>query len=536
MSRKAGGVLVAVLVVSSVAAKWLYLTSGNALELSPDEAHYWDWSRHPQWSYYSKGPLVAWLIGLSCYAWGDACEACYGSMMPAVRLPALLCSSLTLVGLYVLGLRVLKNPWLACAGCLGALTVPAFHAGSLLMTIDAPYTSAWMWALYTAVKAVEDERPSDWVLLGAIIGIGFLAKYTMVLFYVGLVIYLVCDVKWQRAYVRYLLAAICMSLVCAVPVVYWNAENGWVTLWHVGRQAGVRETSGIRWYGPLVFIAEQGALLLGWWFLAWMGSLYWCVRQWKRGLPSGVKLIVAVSASVWVAFGLFSVATKVEVNWPITAYMAAPVLVAWWMRDRVTQWGRWQRATWITGSLVACIVGATVSVLMLDTRRLYAVAERVEGWPGVYRWVATPRRWDPTNRLRGWRDLAQAVNQLRQELQNEGIEPYLAAGSWSYPGIIAFYLADHPPVCSLAIAAGGRHSQYDLWRPNPIEDAEAFTGATMIYVGNMTDVIRQAFGNIEGPYRVETKVGPFVVASHHVYVCRRFMDWRDRSFVKDAGY
>ena len=24
--------------------------------------HYWDWSRHLDWSYYSKGPLVAWLI------------------------------------------------------------------------------------------------------------------------------------------------------------------------------------------------------------------------------------------------------------------------------------------------------------------------------------------------------------------------------------------------------------------------------------------------------------------------------------------
>ncbi|NBU73007.1 MAG: hypothetical protein EBS53_16470, partial [Bacteroidetes bacterium] len=33
--------------------------------LAQDEAHYWDWSRHLDWSYYSKGPLVAWLIALS---------------------------------------------------------------------------------------------------------------------------------------------------------------------------------------------------------------------------------------------------------------------------------------------------------------------------------------------------------------------------------------------------------------------------------------------------------------------------------------
>ncbi|MDH7499215.1 MAG: hypothetical protein QHH30_02355, partial [candidate division NC10 bacterium] len=41
----------------------LYIQWGP-LDLAPDEAHYWEWSRHLDISYYSKGPMVAFLIFL----------------------------------------------------------------------------------------------------------------------------------------------------------------------------------------------------------------------------------------------------------------------------------------------------------------------------------------------------------------------------------------------------------------------------------------------------------------------------------------
>ena len=58
--------LAVALIVGSALLRLLYLACNCPLDLSPDEAHYWDWSRHLDWSYYSKGPGVAWLIRLSC--------------------------------------------------------------------------------------------------------------------------------------------------------------------------------------------------------------------------------------------------------------------------------------------------------------------------------------------------------------------------------------------------------------------------------------------------------------------------------------
>ena len=36
----------------------------NATDLFFDEAQYWSWSLQPDFGYYSKPPLIAWLIGV----------------------------------------------------------------------------------------------------------------------------------------------------------------------------------------------------------------------------------------------------------------------------------------------------------------------------------------------------------------------------------------------------------------------------------------------------------------------------------------
>ena len=58
--------LAGLLILSAASAHLAYLALACPLDLAPDEAHYWDWSRRLDWCYYSKGPLVAWLIRGSC--------------------------------------------------------------------------------------------------------------------------------------------------------------------------------------------------------------------------------------------------------------------------------------------------------------------------------------------------------------------------------------------------------------------------------------------------------------------------------------
>src|SRR6202007_2711628 len=91
--------LAVLLIVGSAALRLAYLAYGCPLDLAPDEAHYWDWSRNPDWSYYSKGPLVAYLIRAGCAVAAPLSVQLTGSEMLAVRLPAVLCGSLLLLSL-----------------------------------------------------------------------------------------------------------------------------------------------------------------------------------------------------------------------------------------------------------------------------------------------------------------------------------------------------------------------------------------------------------------------------------------------------
>ncbi len=555
--------LALLLILGSAVLRILYLAHDCPLDLSPDEAHYWDWSRHLDWSYYSKGPLVAWLIRASCELFGDWSIALTGYEMVAVRLPAVLCGSLTLLGLYLLTLRVYRSDKLALGVVLIALTLPVFAAGSILMTIDAPYVCCWTWALVLAHRLLFLSRPEAslrasrvpepdgplrfedsprgvgaslrasgglWALLGLVIGLGILAKYTMVLFIPSLGLFLLFSPTHRHALVRPAFWSMTVvAALCSLPILIWNAEHDWVTFRHVGKQAGVQGDRALNWLGPLEYLGGQFALLLGFWFVAYKVSVVrgpWSglAEVSQRTSDDGQRTFLwCMSVPMFVLFLGLSLKTKVQLNWPVAAYLSGLVLAAAWLtrqwQSPVAWWRRLSRGT----ILFASFLGLAVTVLMHHTE-----------W--VYPWLSphtNPRRFDPTCRLRGWRTLAGEVDRLRSELRAKGVEPVLAASGWALPGEIAFYLPDHPTVYSFGLAMGGRHSQYDLWRPNPAWDPEEFRGRTMIYVGEMTPAIVAAFQHVEPSRLVAHDVGGLRVAAWTVTVCHGF---RGFAHGHDGGY
>ena len=60
--------IVAVIAITAIRVLWLAVQSAD---LYPDEAQYWFWALHPALGYYSKPPLVAWLIALTTGFFGD---------------------------------------------------------------------------------------------------------------------------------------------------------------------------------------------------------------------------------------------------------------------------------------------------------------------------------------------------------------------------------------------------------------------------------------------------------------------------------
>src|ERR671923_2559610 len=111
------GLLIFLLTVT--AARLWYLQQGY-LELAPDEAHYWEWSRRLDWSYYSKGPFVAYVIAVS--------TALGGSTELFVRLPAVVLSAGTTVCVFGLLKTLFYDARLALVTAICLQVIPLFAA------------------------------------------------------------------------------------------------------------------------------------------------------------------------------------------------------------------------------------------------------------------------------------------------------------------------------------------------------------------------------------------------------------------------
>jgi len=497
----------ALLIAAVTVFRVLYLALWTPLDLSPDEAHYWDWSRHLDWSYYSKGPLVACLIRLSCWLFGDISRAWTGSEMLAVRLPAVLCGTLLLWALYRLTVQVFDNPKWGFAVVGVALTLPVISVGSYLMTIDAPYVCAWAWALVFSQRALFGAAGMRaWLAAGVCIALGVLAKHTMVLFVPMLGMFLLTARLYRSpdgarpANLRlfqpgfWVMAGI--GALGGLPILLWNMQNDWVTWKHSQTHAGVGHGGpSIHWAGPLNYLGLQAAILLGYWFIAWAGAI-WTYRPGKATRPE-MGFLWWMSLPMFLFFAVFSFKNGGgEANWPVAAYLSGLLLLVSWLASFLTAPRLiLRRASWALLCMI-CVLGLALSAAMHDTRALHPFLAPLASAPSD-RDPTPMRRFDPTCRLKGWQELSKEIENIRQRLRQEGIEPVLAGGHWTLPGEMGFYAKEPTFVYCVGSGLGDRHSQYDLWRPNPVADSEGFKGRTFILVGIAGNQVRDNFERVE---------------------------------------
>lgn len=493
----------------------LYLLVDCPLELAPDEAHYWDWSRRPlQLSYYSKGPLVAWLIRGSCELLGNT--------LPAVRLPAVFANALLLFALYRLTAFAFRREGLALATVAFAVCVPAIAVPAVIMTIDGPYLACWAWACVFALRATHGGTLRDWTAAGVIAAFGLLAKYTMLLFPVGLGLFLLADsarrVQLRRPGFWVMLAIMALG---ALPILFWNASNDGIGFRHVFVQAvGKKSTWHFDWHAFPHFLAGQFGVLIGYWFLAWIAAAV--VFRPRTGQDSRIAFLWWLSVPVWFVFAVIAAKSKVQPNWPAPAYITGFVLAVGWIARQLESPVVWYRRVAIGCLYTFLGLGILASVVTRYPGLVRpSLAEVVE--PPTPSNPTPIRKIDPTVRLAGWKHLASEVDRIRARVRaEENREPLLAGMIWTTPGELGFYCENHPIVFTFGLALADRHSQYDLWRPNPISDAQAFRGRTFVYVGDEIPDLGEWFDRAEQPVEVIASDGGIPVGHWKVWILRGF--------------
>ena len=504
-----------------------YLFAFCPYDLAPDEAHYWDWSRKLDWSYYSKGPLVAWLIRAGTELFGDGAVRLTGTAMPAVRLPAVFAYALMTLAVHQLSRQTFRSEKLAFWTVALALTVPPFAAPAVIMTIDGPYLCCWAWAAVFAQRAVLGGGLGAWVAAGLVSAVGLLAKYNMVVFPASVAAFLLTDRDRRRELLRpgfWLMGAV-MALGL-LPIAVWNADHGWVGLRHVLALTGFspENTSGAP--EPLIdpealphFLGGQLLMLIVYWFVAWACAMV-VDRPWRA--DPAVAFLWWASLPIWLIFFVAGVKSKGQPNWPAAAYLTGFVLAVAWVARQVGGPPGAYRFLARTCLAVAVVFGLTLTILARCPWLMRPALARLSPVPSESD-PAPVRKYDPTARLSGWRTLAGRVDELRAKVAaEEGTEPLVAAMVWNQPGELGFYCKGHPEVYSFGPAIADRHSQYDLWRPNPTADAQVFRGRTFVYVGDYNLSLQLAFDRADPPVEVIASDGGIPIAEWKVWVLRGF--------------
>jgi 4-amino-4-deoxy-L-arabinose transferase-like glycosyltransferase len=389
--------------------------------LAPDEAYYWTWSHALAAGYFDHPPMVA--------LWIRAGTMLAGEGALGVRLLGPFSAAAGSLFLYDAAERLFPG---RRAGVTAAVLLNAtlmFGAGAVVMTPDTPLLLFWTATLWTAARIATGGAPVWWLAAGAFSGLALTSKYTAAFLPIGLGLYIVMvSPGWWRRREPWVGAA--MGALLFLPVVIWNAENGWAGfLRQGGRVSDWRPERAAGFLGELaagqIGLATPGVCLM------FAAGIVMATRMAARTREPAWSLLAVLSVPPALVFLQHAFGDRVQGNWPAILYPAAAIAASG-LTGRL-----WRRLAWPSAGLGFALTGLIYAHVLL-------------AWPFV--------AGDPVARqLSGWDDLALRAEAARQAAGADFVaaEPY---------GIAA-ELAWHLPATAQLVATGPHWTLTTLPRP-----------------------------------------------------------------------
>lgn len=342
--------------------------------LYADETQYWVWSRDLDWGYFSKPPLIAWIIALTTALFGDSDWA--------IRLAAPILHTAT-AALLALSADRLFGRMTAVWTFIAWIITPSVWLSAAIMSTDAVMLTCWSLALYGFVRLRDGAGWSAVLMLGAGFGLGMLAKYAMSYFAAGLALAALLDGPSRRALMSpRILAAAALALIIVAPNMIWNWRNDFATVAHTAANANW----GRNMFNPdeaAGFLIDQLGIFGPVSFVVLVVTLIGLAHQWRSGKADTRLVMLAcfcVPAIVVVTGQAFL--SRAHANWAASAYPAATLIVVYVLLQG-PRWRQWLLA----GSLALhALIGVSFATLALnpaltEQAGLANALKRVRGWP-----------------------------------------------------------------------------------------------------------------------------------------------------------
>lgn len=230
--------------VAALATLAVHLIGNPHYGFFRDELYFIICGFHPAWGYVDQPPVVPLLA---------AGSQLFGHSLFALRA---LCACFAAASVYATCLLVLELGGGAFAEIFGALVAavtPALMDFGMKLSTDT--VGLWLWplaALYV-LRIVKGADPRWWLAVGAIAGIAFESKYTVIFFAAGIVLALLMLPQRRALFTPWFAAGVLLATAIALPNFLWQAAHGF-PMWAVLHAAGEHRNVVLT---PLQYVVTQ---------------------------------------------------------------------------------------------------------------------------------------------------------------------------------------------------------------------------------------------------------------------------------------
>ena len=469
----------------------LHLALAGRYGVFRDELYYVACGEHLDFGYVDHPPLVAVMARVA--------RMLFGHSLYGLRLAPALCAAaaVLLAGELARSLRGGRFAQVVAAICV--VVAPVYLGVDHFLSMNCVEPVAWCGAAVLAVRAVIDDRPRAWLGIGAVIGVGVLAKHSTVFFAVALVIGLLTTPQRRVLATRWpwLGAAIAAALVA--PNVAWEVAHRWPTLEFMHNA----QTKKMVHLGALAFFREVVVEMHPATLPVWIAGLGWLLVD-RRARPARFLAVAFVVLAAFLAVG-GGKPYYLAPAFPILFAAGGVALEAWVARSaaRVAV----VAALTLLGAVLAPL---SIPLLQPEPMRRYAAALGVSFDSGE-KHAQGPLPQHFADQF-GWEAMEQRVLAIYRRLpEDERRVAAVMGDNYGEAGAIDFF----GPRDGLPSAVSG-HNAYFTW--GPPGDGR---GAVLIAIGGDREGFLVAFEEVE---RADETDAPYAMPYENhlpIWLCRR---------------
>ena len=457
-----------------------------------DELYFVVCGQHPQWGYVDVPPIAPLLA---------AGSQVFGHSLVLLRMvPAFFAAA----SAYVTCLLALEMGGGAFAQILAALV--AFLAPVLMnfgMKISPDMVGLWLWPLAALciLRLTRGADPRAWLAFGAIIGVCLQSKYSVLFFFVALLLGVLLTPERRILFSRWFLAGCGVCGIIALPNFLWQAHYGFPMLELL--RAGQQGKNVI--VGPLQYLLQELIITNVFLSVVWIIGLVWLLRQ-ARLRFLGYTFIILI-ALMMVFHGKHYYPADV---YPYLVAAGGVAVEAWTNRLRFL------RPVVVTATIIFGMLFVPFGMPVLREQQMVDYQQWLFGALHIQRQaIATEHRAEPAlptdwADMHGWPELAATVTQVYQSLPpSERAQAVIVAQNYGDAAAIDFFGGPNglPPVIS-------GHNQYYLW------GTHGQSGNVLIDVRGDCGADRHLFESSE---RAATFTSPWIMPyedNRPIMVCR----------------